>query len=143
LSPIEKDIVKRKLAVIVRNLEALTGISRLTRQEYEEDLYRRKAAERLLQELIEAAIDINTHLIVELGGTVPDSYYESFLELGSLHVLGAELARSLAPSAGLRNRLVHEYDAIDDSIVYDSVDQAMTLYTEYVRTINNYIDASA
>jgi uncharacterized protein YutE (UPF0331/DUF86 family) len=143
LSPVEKDIVKRKLAVIVRNLEALTGISRLTRQEYEEDLYRRKAAERLLQELIEAAIDINTHLIVELGGTVPDSYYESFLELGSLHVLGADLARSLAPSAGLRNRIVHEYDAIDDSIVYDSVGQATTLYTEYVRIINNYIDASA
>ena len=142
MSPVEKDIVKRKLAVIVRNLEALTGISRLTRQEYEEDLYRRKAAERLLQELIEAAIDINTHLIVELGGTVPDSYYESFLELGSLHVLGAELARSLAPSAGLRNRLVHEYDAIDDSIVYDSVGRVMTLYTEYVRMTNNYIDAS-
>jgi uncharacterized protein YutE (UPF0331/DUF86 family) len=143
LSPVEKDIVKRKLAVIVRNLEALTGISRLTRQEYEEDLYRRKAAERLLQELIEAAIDINTPLMVELGGTVPDSYYESFLELGSLHVLGADLARSLAPSAGLRNRIVHEYDAIDDSIVYDSVGQATTLYTEYVRIINNYIDASA
>ena len=143
MSPVEKDIVKRKLAVIVRNLEALTGISRLTRQEYEEDLYRRKAAERLLQELIEAAIDINIHLIVELGGTVPESYYESFLELGSFHVLGAELARSLAPSAGLRNRLVHEYDAIDDSIVYDSVDQVMTLYTEYVRMINNYVDVSA
>jgi hypothetical protein len=48
LSPVEKDIVKKKLSVIVRNLEALTGISRLTRQEYEADLYRRKAAERLL-----------------------------------------------------------------------------------------------
>ena len=143
MSPVEKDIVKRKLSVIVRNVEALTGIALLTRQEYEEDLYRRKAAERLLQELIEAAIDINTHLIVELGGTVPDSYFESFLELGSLHVIGAELARSLAPSAGLRNRLVHEYDDIDDSIVYESIDQAITLYTEYVRIIKDYIDNSA
>lgn len=142
MSPVEKDIVKRKLAVIVRNLEALTGISRLTKQEYEKDLYRRKAAERLLQELIEAAIDINTHLIVELGGTVPDTYYESFLELDSLHVLGGELARSLAPSAGLRNRLVHEYDDLDDSIIYDSVDHTISLYTEYVRVIKNYVDAS-
>jgi uncharacterized protein YutE (UPF0331/DUF86 family) len=141
MSPIDKDIIKRKLAVIVRNLEALMGILRLTRTEYEEDLYRRKAAERLLQELIEAAIDINTHLIVELGGTVPDSYYETFLELGSLQVLSSELSRSLAPSAGLRNRLVHEYDAIDDSVVYDSVGQAIKLYAEYIGAIKAYIDA--
>ena len=141
MTPVDKDIIKRKLAVIVRNIEALGGISRLTILEYEEDLYRRKAAERLLQELIEAAIDINTHLIVELGGTVPDSYYETFLALGSLQVLSSELARSLAPSAGLRNRLVHEYDAIDDSVVYDSVGQAVKLYTEYIRAIKEYIDA--
>lgn len=141
MTPVDKDIIKRKLAVIVRNIEALGGISRLTLLEYEEDLYRRKAAERLLQELIEAAIDINTHLIVELGGTVPDSYYETFLALGSLQVLSSELARSLAPSAGLRNRLVHEYDAIDDSVVYDSVGQAVKLYTEYIRAIKEYIDS--
>jgi uncharacterized protein YutE (UPF0331/DUF86 family) len=141
MTPVDKDIIKRKLAVIVRNLEALGGISQLTILEYEEDLYRRKAAERLLQELIEAAIDINTHLIVELGGTVPDSYYETFLALGSLQVLSSELARNLAPSAGLRNRLVHEYDAIDDSVVYDSVGQAVKLYTEYIRAIKEYIDS--
>jgi uncharacterized protein YutE (UPF0331/DUF86 family) len=141
MTPVDKDIINRKLAVIVRNIEALGGISRLTLLEYEEDLYRRKAAERLLQELIEAAIDINTHLIVELGGTVPDSYYETFLALGSLQVLSSELARSLSPSAGLRNRLVHEYDAIDDSMVYDSVGQAVKLYTEYIRAIKEYIDS--
>ena len=141
MTPVDKDIIKRKLAVIVRNLEALGGISQLTILEYEKDLYRRKAAERLLQELIEAAIDINTHLIVELGGTVPDSYYETFLALGSLQVLSSDLARSLAPSAGLRNRLVHEYDAIDDSVVYNSVGQAVKLYTEYIRAIKEYIDA--
>ncbi len=36
-------------------------------EEYTEDLYRRKATERLLQEMIEAAIDINTFIIVQTG----------------------------------------------------------------------------
>ena len=140
MSPVDKDIIKRKLTVIIRNLEALGEISQLTIREYEGDLYRRKAAERLLQELIEAAIDINTHLIVELGGTVPDTYYETFLKLESLKVLSRELSQGLAPSAGLRNRLVHEYDTIDDSVVYDSVGQATKLYTEYIRAVKEYID---
>ena len=140
MSPVDKEIVKRKMAIIVRNLKALEGVSTCARETYERDLYMRKAAERLLQELIEAAIDINTHIIVESGAMVPDSYYESFLELGSLKILAADLARSLAPSAGLRNRLVHEYDTIDDAVVHAAVAEAIRLYTDYIRAIQRYID---
>jgi uncharacterized protein YutE (UPF0331/DUF86 family) len=139
MSPIDAEIVKRKLSLIVRNLEALKSIAAITEEEYGKDIYRRKATERLLQELIEAAIDINTHIIVELGGMVPDSYYESFPELAALEVLPADFAKDLAPSAGLRNRLVHEYDAIDDSIVHRAARRAISLYTRYVETILNFI----
>ena len=82
----------------------------------------------------------DSYLIVGIGGTVPDSHFESFLKLGSIHVMDHELTRSLAPSAGLRKRLVHNYDDIDDSIVYDSAKPATRLYTEYVRSIKNYVD---
>ena len=108
MSPVDREIIKRKLAVITRNLNALQRISGLTRHEYESDVFLKKGTERLLQELIEAAIDINTHIIVELGGVVPDTYFDAFLQLGVLRVLPDNLAHSLAPSAGLRNRLVHD-----------------------------------
>ena len=62
---------------------------------------------------------------------VPDTYYETFLQLGTLRVLPEDLAQGLAPSAGLRNRLVHEYDDVDDAIVYASVNEATKLYTDY------------
>lgn len=64
MSPIEKDIVIRKLGVMVDNLKSLGPILRMSRESFLQDLYMRKAAERLLQELIEAAIDINVHLLV-------------------------------------------------------------------------------
>ena len=140
MTPVDRDVIKRKLAVIARNLGALQRISGLTSDEYGKDFFLRKGTERLLQELIEAAIDINTHIIVDLGGMVPDTYYEAFLQLGSLRVLPEDLAQRLAPSAGLRNRLVHEYDDVDDAIVYASVDDAITLYTDYVRIIKNFTD---
>ena len=65
---------------------------------------------RLLQEAIEAALDINAHLIAEQGAPVPEDYYGGFLAIGTLGVIHETLARELAPSAGLRNRLVQEYD---------------------------------
>ncbi|HLA48343.1 MAG TPA: DUF86 domain-containing protein, partial [Nitrospinota bacterium] len=133
MSPVEKDIVRKKLAVIIDNLKALEPIKGMSMADYIEDIYKRKAAERLLQELIEAAIDINTHIIVQIGNPAPDDYYESFIKLGELKVLGAGLAEKLAPSAGLRNRLVHEYDLLEHSLVLNAVKMAEELYPEYVK----------
>ena len=67
MSPLDKDIIRRKLALMIENLNSLKPIKNLRKDEYIEDVYKRKATERLLQELVEAAIDINTHLIVQTG----------------------------------------------------------------------------
>lgn len=139
MSPIEKEILRRKLAVIVENLKALEPIKDMAKEEYINDIYKRKAAERLLQELIEAAIDINTHIIVQTGHTAPDDYYESFIKAGELKIISADLAERLAPSAGLRNRLVHEYDLLEHSMVLDAVKMAEELYLKYVKEIEDYI----
>jgi uncharacterized protein YutE (UPF0331/DUF86 family) len=42
----------------------------------------------------------------------------------------------LAPSTGLRYRLVHEYDRIDHSILLKAVTMAEELYPEYVEEIS-------
>lgn len=139
MSPLEEAIVRRKLAVIVENLRALEPITHLSREAYIGDIYKRKATERLLQELIEAAIDINTHMIVASGREVPDDYYESFLKVGELKIISMNLSEKLAPSAGLRNRLVHEYDRLEHSMVLAAVKFAEELYVEYVRQIEKYL----
>jgi len=47
----------------------------------------------------------------------PDDYFQSFIRAGELGFLSPGLAEKLAPSAGPRNRLVHEYDQIAHSII--------------------------
>jgi uncharacterized protein YutE (UPF0331/DUF86 family) len=140
MSPVEEGILRRKLAAIVENLKALEPIARMTQTQYLEDLYKRKATERLLQEFIEAAIDINTYIIVQRGQSVPDDYYESFIKAGALQIISSDLAEKLAPSAGLRNRLVHEYNMLEHSVVLDAVRKSEDLYAEYVRQVEDYIE---
>ena len=96
MTPVEKEIIRRKLAVIVENLKTLEPIINMDKEEYIGDVYKRKATERLLQELIEAAIDINTHFIVQTVNTVPDDYYESFIKAGELKIIPVDLAEKLA-----------------------------------------------
>lgn len=139
MSPIDAAIVRRKLGHIMTALDALRPLARLRADEYRARLYERKAAERLLQEAIEAALDINAHLIAELGREVPEDYYGGFIKLGDLGMLTPDLARSLAPSAGLRNRLVHEYDTIEDAKVLGAIATTLELYPRYIQAIEAYL----
>ena len=139
MSPIEKEVIRRKMTVIVENLKALEAIKDMNIEEYKDDIFRRKATERLLQELIEAAIDINTHLIVQTGKRVPDDYFESFVKTGEYNINPKDLAVKLAPSAGLRNRLVHEYDVLEHAIVLEAVNTTEDLYPKYIKAIEDYL----
>jgi len=143
MTPVDNEIIRRKLAVIIENIKALEPVSGITKEEYVKDIYKRKAVERLLQELIEAAIDINTHIIVQTGSMAPDDYYESFIDAGRRKIISVDLAEKLAPSAGLRNRLVHEYDRLEHTIVLEAVRGALKLYPEYVKEIEFYIASSS
>jgi uncharacterized protein YutE (UPF0331/DUF86 family) len=136
MSPVDIEIIQRKLSVILENLKALEPIRGIERDEYTRDLYKRKATERLLQELIEAAIDINIHMIVESGHPAPEDYYQSFIRAGEIRIIPSELAEKLAPSAGLRNRLVHEYDGIEHSMILKAVAMALDLYPRYAKEVS-------
>ena len=43
------------------------------------------------------------------------------------------------PSAGLRNRLVHEYNDTKDEIIYRSVEDAIRQYAKYCNSILEFI----
>lgn len=139
MSPVEKEVIRRKITVIIENLKALEAVKDITIEEYRDDIYKRKATERLLQELIEAAIDINTHIIVQKGNRVPDDYFESFIKAGEYDIIPKNIAEKLAPSAGLRNRLVHEYDLLDHSRILEAVKIAEDLYPLYIKAIEDYL----
>jgi uncharacterized protein YutE (UPF0331/DUF86 family) len=60
---------------------------------------------------------------------------ESILRLSELGVLPADFAEQLAPIAGFRNILIHEYLAVDWDEVYKNLQRIDELYqfSEYVR----------
>lgn len=139
MSPIDVDVVRRKLATIQRAIPALEQLGAMPLAQYRADLIRRKAAERLLQESIEAAVDVSLHVLAREGRALPASSFGAFQELASAGVLPPELAAELAPATGLRNRLVHEYDAIDDAIVHAAIARACEVLPEFVIAIDRHL----
>ena len=137
MSPIDAAIIRGKLGHIMTSLDLLRPMRGMPLAEYRERVWERKGVERVLQEAIEAALDINAHVIAERGLDVPDDYFGGFIKLGEIGILSTELAAALAPSARLRNRLVHEYDAIDDAKVLAAVGTMLDLYPRYIQAIES------
>ena len=95
-------------------------------------------AERLLERVIGRMIDINYHLITESGHAPPADYYASFTQLNMLGVYDAEFGRRIAASTGLRNRIVHEYDALDPRRVYEALATAIGR-RDLPRAVQDYV----
>ena len=139
MTRLDADLVRRKLAAITRKLDQLKAVEGLTLDEYRADPFRVKGTEKLLQEAVEAAVDANVHILRALGMPAPGDYYESFVSVGRHGVIPSELATRLAPSAGLRNRLVHEYDEINDAIVLRAVSEARRSFAEFAAAVEKFL----
>ena len=131
----EQELIHRKLTKLIQYLDELKAIKDYTLEEYLDNYFIKRTTERLIQLIVEVATDINGHIIVEEGHNPPHNYYQSFIKLGQLNLINEELATKLAPSTGLRNRIVHEYEEINDQIVFESVERALKLYSQYIKEI--------
>lgn len=140
---IDVDVVRRKLRKLDQYLRELEEVRPGSFEAYMRSVPVRRSVERLIQLLVEVANDVNTHVVVGLGHPPPEDYYDGFIRLGELGVISRELATRIAPSAGERNILVHEYEAIDDRIVYESIPRALDDFRAYGRELLEYLERRA
>lgn len=140
---VDRELVARKLQQLEGYLRELEQAAPGDYQSYAADIVTKRAVERLLQLCIECASDINAHLLAKSVGVAPADYYMSFIMAGDRGLIPAELAGELAPSAGLRNKLVHEYGVVDDRLVYESVSNTALLFPRYIRAIKNYLEGAS
>ncbi|HLE43374.1 MAG TPA: HepT-like ribonuclease domain-containing protein [Methylomirabilota bacterium] len=136
---IDAELVTRKMLLITRDLTALAPIARKALADYLASSVDEVLVERYLERVIGRMIDINYHLITETGHAPPADYYESFTRLARLGGLDDEFALRIAACAGLRNRIVHEYNELDPRKVYEALQSAMRDIPAYLRQIDGYL----
>ena len=95
--------------------------------------------ERYLERMIGRMIDIDYHLITDTGHAPPRDNYESFTQFARRCILPPPFASQIATCAGLRNRLVHEYDEIDPRRVHEGLVSAVRDIPEYLRYVHDSV----
>ena len=130
--------VERKLIRMRRLIDQLVALGPFDARRFTDEPIAGLAIERLLTLLVELAFGVNSHVAVAVVGQAPDSYRESFQLAADAGVIDRELAGALAPSAGLRNVLVHAYLDVDHARVAEAAAVAPGLFGEYVRQVSGW-----
>jgi len=91
------------------------------RSDFDADPYLRDIVERNLEVAAQCCVDICNRIISIEKAKKPADYSEAILRMGEIGVLDPPFSRRLAPLAGFRNILVHEYMTIDWDEVYNNL----------------------
>lgn len=137
---IDRKLIHRKMNLILKDLNEVKKYAALSLSEYLEDPLNEVLTERFLERIIGRMIDINYHIVTESGQPPPKDYFQSFVELGKLGILEPEFASSVAQSAGLRNRIVHDYDEIDETKVHEALQSAVQEIPLYLKAIETFLE---
>lgn len=136
---IDRELVTRKIVLISGDLEELRKFDAAGLEAYLADPYKEILAERFLERMISRMIDVNYHIITGTGRTPPRDYYDSFAELGKMGILDPQFASGIARAAGLRNRIVHEYDEIEPEKVFEALRSALVDLPVYLQAVLSFI----
>lgn len=135
----DADVVQARLSLASGLLEDLRGLGAVTAGRLEHDRMLRHAIERILVQLVELSVSINSHVAVTLLGEAPDDYRSSFELVERAGAIHTDLADRLRRSVGLRNVLTHDYMRVDLAIVATAVGMAISDYGAYVRQVAGWL----
>ena len=80
-------------------------------------------------------IDINIHLIRELGNKAPDDLTSTFVALAEIGILEEEFAEKIKRVAGLRNMIVHRYEKLDKPIFIKDLKTNFSDFEKYLNIV--------
>jgi uncharacterized protein YutE (UPF0331/DUF86 family) len=140
---VDSALVTRKLLLIAADLAALRPVADRGLDAYLASHIEQAFVERYLERSIGRMIDVNYHLITGAGQPPPPDYHASFVRLADLGLLDHAFARDIARAAGLRNRLVHDYEGLDPVKVFNALRAAVIDVPRYLEQVNRYVHDQA
>ena len=131
--------IGEKLGKLKEYYEEFVEWSNISYEEFIRNTKDKRSLEKQMEIIIDTAISINNMILKIERGETSAEYFNSFINLAEAGVIEMDFALNIAPSTGLRNILVHEYQEIDDKKVYDSFKDVKKYYKEYMQFIQKYL----
>lgn len=138
---IDEEIVTARIAKIREYGHLLADLLKASKDRFVQEPAYYLQAERLLEVMIQAMIDIGNHVIAGLLLKKPEDYRQIFDTLVQNRIIPEELLPKMRALVGLRNLLVHEYFEVDHSRLYDEAKAGLADFEEFCKAIVYFLQS--
>lgn len=128
--------LQRRLLLLAEHRHRLRHLAELSPEAYAQ---RRFEARYLVQVCAQLCIDMANHVIASEGWGAARDARDAFARLAERSVLSVDLAHRMQALAGLRNRLVHLYDEVDDDLVHEALREGLDDLDGFARAVASLI----
>ena len=135
MTNINKPFIESKLEYIAEYARQLDIVLDFTDEDIRSDFFKLHTLERLIQLIVDEMVDINTHIIRYSDVKTPDDFQSSFRVLAEISIFPLDFAERIAPTVGLRNRLVHRYEEVKPELLIRIAKNEKDDFKEYVTHI--------
>lgn len=87
---------------------------------------------------IEIISDLTSMMVKDLK-TIPKDDYSNIKIIENKKIISSDLAAKLREANGLRNRIVHDYNGLDDSIAFDRLKHLLKHFKEFQVKIKEWL----
>lgn len=138
---IDPEFLRVKLTFLVKRLEYLKKYYSSTIEELFKDFEKIKFIEKVIQEIVDCAVDINQYLAENLLNTEIRSNKDSFWKVQKIIQKEDKFIKRLIDTVSFRNEIVHSYDA-GIKIVWKSrtVGYFVDIYKDYIKDMDRVVE---
>lgn len=142
MTPLNKEQAEsliRRMAFIEEELKDLEEHLDLDFKGYTTQKKVRREVERIIENVLNASIDLAKILLAGEDVEVPATYRETFEKLGEIGLLDEEVAGQIADLVRLRNVLAHQYLDLKWETIHKFIEKGPQAIQEFVRAVNERI----
>ena len=139
---IDIKFLELKLIFIVNRLQYLKKYSNLTIEIVSKDFEKIKSVEKVIQEIVDCAADINQYLVENVLDAEIRSSKDSFWKIQKLFKKDDQTIKKLIDTVSFRNEIIHSYDSgIRNIWKKRDTGYFIDIYREYVNDVQQFISS--
>lgn len=135
-----REFIENKLEYIAQYATRLDTVLSFPDEAIGADFFKLHTLERLIQLIVDEMIDVNTHIIRHSDVKTPNDFQSTFRVLAELNIFPMDFAERIAPTVGLRNRLVHRYEEIKLDLLIQASKKEKNDFKEYILHIRTFLN---
>ena len=126
-----------------KSVSRLQKLKQLDQQKFLNDPDKIGSAKYHFIVVIESCIDMCNHIISRNGYRVPEDYGDTFKVMSEEGAFDTEFSVELVKMAKFRNRLVHLYWEIDDTMIYKILEGYLGDLNKFLNSIADFLEWDA